>query len=153
MTYLVVNPQWEAPNRIAVEDKLPLIQGDPGYLSAQGFQVLQGWGAEARVIDPQSVNWGGLDKDYSPYRLRQRPGRWNALGRIKFMFPNRFSVYLHDTPQRELFRQTERGFSSGCIRVARPLELADTLLQEESVGRMAPACGGSWRVEGSARCR
>lgn len=131
LSYLVVNPWWEVPERIAVEDKLPLIQQDPDYLAAQGFVVLQGWGRRARVIQPESVNWRELGPRHFPYRLRQRPGPRNALGRIKFMFPNRFSVYLHDTPQRALFRETQRNFSSGCIRVARPWELAAALLRRE----------------------
>jgi murein L,D-transpeptidase YcbB/YkuD len=126
--YLVLNPYWEVPGRIAIQDKLPLIKRNPNYLAEQGFTVLQGWGTAERIIDPSTVNWTGLSQQNFPYRLRQSPGPLNALGRVKFMFPNRFSVYLHDTPARELFDRETRTFSSGCIRVEAPLELAETLL-------------------------
>ncbi|MFH2051546.1 MAG: L,D-transpeptidase family protein [bacterium] len=129
MTYLVLSPAWEVPPKLAVQDKLPLIQQDPEYLQKFGFQVLQGWGAEEKVIDPATVDWKGLSARRFPYRLRQAPGPLNALGRVKFMFPNKFNVYIHDTPSRELFRKSERTFSSGCIRVQRPEELAFHLLE------------------------
>jgi murein L,D-transpeptidase YcbB/YkuD len=126
--YLVLNPYWEVPNRIAIQDKLPLIKRNPNYLAEQSFTVLQGWGTAERIIDPATVNWASLSQQNFPYRLRQSPGPFNALGRVKFMFPNRFSVYLHDTPARELFDRETRTFSSGCIRLEAPLELAETVL-------------------------
>jgi len=132
MTYLVLSPAWEVPHMLAVQDKLPLIQQDSGYLEKLGFQVLQGWGAEEKVIDPGTVAWGDLSPRRFPYRLRQAPGPLNALGRVKFMFPNKFNVYIHDTPSRELFRKPERTFSSGCIRVQRPEELAFYLLKDRA---------------------
>jgi murein L,D-transpeptidase YcbB/YkuD len=128
MSHLVLNPSWNVPPRIAVEDKLPLIRNDPDYLQAHDFQLLEGWGANERKVDPRTVDWSKIQAGNFPYHLRQSPGRQNALGRVKFMFPNRFNVYLHDTPQRELFQRSKRSFSSGCIRVARPLELAAHIL-------------------------
>lgn len=128
MTYLVLNPSWEVPNNIAVRDKLPLIKADSTYLAGQGYSLLQGWGADERVVDPASVDWDSITARNFRYRLRQRPGELNALGRVKFMFPNVHSVYLHDTPSRELFAQASRTFSSGCIRLEQPLELAELLL-------------------------
>jgi murein L,D-transpeptidase YcbB/YkuD len=125
--YLVLNPYWEVPPTLAAQDKLPLIRRDPGYLAREHLRVLQGWGDKAREIDPASVDWRRV-RTPLPYRLRQDPGPWNALGRIKFMFPNGFDVYLHDTPSRELFAQAERSFSSGCIRLQQPLALAAWLL-------------------------
>jgi murein L,D-transpeptidase YcbB/YkuD len=125
--YLVLNPYWEVPPTLAGQDKLPLIRRDPGYLAREHMRVLQGWGDKAREIDPASVDWQRV-RTPLPYRLRQDPGPWNALGRIKFMFPNGFDVYLHDTPARELFAQAERSFSSGCIRLQQPLALATWLL-------------------------
>lgn len=128
MTYLVLNPSWEVPRNIAVRDKLPLIKADPAYLGRQGYALLQGWGADERVIDPASVDWDSITAGNFRFRLRQRPGELNALGRVKFMFPNTHAVYLHDTPSRELFAQASRSFSSGCIRLEQPLELAERLL-------------------------
>ncbi len=132
MSYLVLNPSWNVPMKLAVEDKLPEIRKDPGYLVAQGITVLSGWGADARVVDPGSVDWTSLGRGNFPYRLRQEPGPLNALGRIKFMFPNPFDVYLHDTPSRGLFSKTDRDFSSGCIRLEQPLQLALWVLAPDS---------------------
>jgi murein L,D-transpeptidase YcbB/YkuD len=132
MTYLVLNPSWTIPPRLAVEDKLPLIRKDPSYLQRQRISVFSGWGADATVVDPATVDWAALGAKGFPYRLRQEPGPLNALGRIKFMFPNQFDVYLHDTPQRELFGKAARDFSSGCIRLQRPLELAEWVLRPDA---------------------
>jgi L,D-transpeptidase YcbB len=130
ITYLVLNPYWEIPPSITVQDILPEIQRDPAYLEQLGIKVIQGWGAEARIVDPASINWQRLRPvaESFPYRLRQDPGPVNALGRIKFMFPNVHNVYLHDTPARALFNRVTRTFSSGCIRLEKPLELAALLL-------------------------
>ncbi|TVQ27810.1 MAG: peptidoglycan-binding protein [Wenzhouxiangella sp.] len=132
MTYLVLNPSWEVPHRLAVQDQLPRIRADKDYLERMGFAVLQGWGGEERRIDPASVDWQVLSARNFPYRLRQAPGAENALGRVKFMFPNRHNVYLHDTPARGLFARDERAFSSGCIRIEDPGRLTRWLLSERS---------------------
>jgi murein L,D-transpeptidase YcbB/YkuD len=95
------------------------------------MRLFNGWGADAKEIDPLSVDWSQVTARTFEYRLRQDPGPLNALGRVKFMFPNRFNVYLHDTPYRELFAQTERAFSSGCIRIEKPFELAEYLLSDD----------------------
>lgn len=129
MTYLVLNPSWEVPNSIAVRDILPEVRRDPDYLRRLGFRVLQGWGAEERELDLDTIDCDAVPADRFPYRFRQEPGPLNALGRVKFMFPNRYAVYLHDTPARDLFRRSDRAFSSGCIRVEHPLDLADLLLE------------------------
>ena len=129
MSYLVLNPSWEVPYKIASQDILPQVKKDPGIFAVKGFTLLGGWGADARVIDPAGVEWGRIPAGTFPYRLRQEPGPLNALGRIKFMFPNAFNVYLHDTPARELFARSERTFSSGCIRIEKPLDLAIWLLE------------------------
>jgi murein L,D-transpeptidase YcbB/YkuD len=130
LSYLVFNPYWHVPPRIATQDRLPEFRRDPSLVSRLGFEVLDGWGPDARTVDPSTIDWGRLSADNFPYRLRQRPGPANALGRVKFMFPNRHNVYLHDTPARSLFGRTERGFSSGCIRVERPVDLATYLLRD-----------------------
>lgn len=92
--------------------------------------VFQGWGANERRIDPESIAWRKVDGRAFPYHLVQRPGPLNALGQITFMLPNRFDVYLHDTPDKQLFERNERSFSSGCIRLQRPLDLAEWVLSE-----------------------
>ena len=129
ISYLVFSPYWHVPPNIAAQDKLPEFQRDPSLVSRLGFEVLDGWGADARTVDPSTIEWGRLSAANFPYRLRQRPGPANALGQVKFMFPNRHNVYLHDTPARSLFGRPERGFSSGCIRVEHPVGLAAFLLR------------------------
>ena len=128
MTYLVLNPSWEVPHSLAVQDQLPQIRRDPNYLSDMGFQVLRGWGAQEQRIDPATVDWQALGPRNFPYRLRQSPGPRNALGQAKFMFPNSHNVYLHDTPARGLFAREDRAASSGCIRVSDPVGLTEWLL-------------------------
>lgn len=132
MTYLVLNPSWEVPHRLAVQDQLPKIRADLSYLERMGFSLLQGWGAEERRVDPETVDWQTLSRRNFPFRLRQEPGPENALGQVKFMFPNRHSVYLHDTPARGLFAREERAFSSGCIRIEDPDRLIRWLLSERA---------------------
>jgi murein L,D-transpeptidase YcbB/YkuD len=124
MTYLEIHPYWHVPPNIAATDLLPKIRNAADFLAGEGFRVFDGWGASAREIDPATIDWATVDPARLPYKLRQDPGPKNALGRIKFMFPNRHNVYLHDTPARELFDRAVRVFSSGCIRVERPRDLA-----------------------------
>ncbi|MEJ2206100.1 MAG: L,D-transpeptidase family protein, partial [Gemmatimonadota bacterium] len=128
MTYLVFSPYWHVPPSIAAIDKLPVVREDPGYLRAQHMVVLDR--ATNEEVDPARVDWASITgRELNlRYRLRQDPGPWNALGGVKFMFPNRHNVYLHDTPSRELFNRTARSFSSGCIRVEDPLALAEYVL-------------------------
>lgn len=128
ITYLEFNPTWTVPKTIAVEDLLPKIRRNPRILEAQGIRVLARGADGTYAVDPSAVNWHAVGSDHFPYKLRQAPGPQNPLGRVKFMFPNAFAVYLHDTPKRELFARAERAFSSGCIRVEQPLELAEALL-------------------------
>ncbi len=131
ITYLVFSPYWHVPHGLAVQDQLPLQKQDPGYFRRVGMRVFRGWSADAPEVDPDSVDWSKVTARGFPYRLRQDPGPVNALGRVKFMFPNRFSVYLHDTPGRDLFARRGRSFSSGCIRVERAEELAAHLLRSD----------------------
>ena len=120
MTYVEINPYWNVPPSIARNELLPEIKADPGYLAANGFELLTGWDNGA-AIDPWTIDWSRIGPENFAWRLRQKPGASNALGRIKFMFPNRFNVYLHDTPARHLFDRAERSFSHGCIRVEQPV--------------------------------
>ncbi|MGD2187425.1 MAG: L,D-transpeptidase family protein [Desulfobacterales bacterium] len=132
ITYLVLNPYWAVPKTIAEKDILPKVKKDPAFLENQKFKIFQGWGADTQEIDPRTVDWQAVTAADLKLRFRQDPGPQNALGRVKFMFPNQFDVYLHDTPSRELFAKARRDFSSGCIRVEKPLELAEYLLRNES---------------------
>jgi murein L,D-transpeptidase YcbB/YkuD len=129
MTYLVLSPFWHVPPTIAAVDKLPEIKKDPAYIASQSMVLLDA--ATNQPVDESSVDWEAMTGSVfnQKYRLRQDPGPRNALGDVKFMFPNPHSVYLHDTPSRELFGRSERGFSSGCIRIERPMELAEYLLR------------------------
>ena len=129
MTYLVINPYWNIPQRLAVEDKLPLMKKDPDYLAEHRIRLLSGWGAGAEELDPSAIDWSQVTAETFTWRLRQDPGPWNLLGRLKFMLPNKFNVYLHDTPFRDAFEQPDRAVSSGCIRLEKPVDLAEYLLR------------------------
>jgi len=120
------------PRDIAVREVLPHIKRDSTYLERQKMHVFQGWDPEAPDIDPATVNWAEIDTTHFPFHLRQEPGPVNALGRIKFMFLNKYNVYLHDTPARPLFEEAQRDFSHGCIRIQQPIELAEYLLRRDS---------------------
>ena len=128
MAYLVMSPKWYVPRSIAVKDKLPQLKRNPYALARQNIRVYNNAGQQ---INPASVNWKAVGKDNFNYQFRQDAGPRNALGGIKFMFPNPYNVYLHDTPTRGLFSQSQRTFSSGCIRLSNPVELAEYLLKHD----------------------
>jgi len=132
ITYLELNPYWNIPQKIALNDILPCIKKDPCYLADHNIRVFKNWEENSRELNPESVHWAATTKKNFVYKLRQDPASSNALGRIKFVFPNEFSIYLHDTPARNLFNMTRRAFSSGCIRIEKPMELAAYLLQNNS---------------------
>lgn len=123
MKYLIVNPYWNVPASIQKDEVIPALMRDPGYLDRNGFEVVD---SRARVVDAGSVDWS---EDASSYAIRQRPGRSNALGKLKFMLPNDLNIYLHDTPADHLFSRNSRAFSHGCIRLEHPRELARHLMQ------------------------
>jgi murein L,D-transpeptidase YcbB/YkuD len=127
MKYLVFNPTWTVPPTILRKDIIPKLKQNPDYLTAKNMTLLEADGAQ---VDPKSVDWAKVSGRNFPYTVRQEPGPDNALGRVKFMFPNPHFVYLHDTPSKSLFDRAQRSFSSGCIRVERPLELAELLLND-----------------------
>ncbi len=128
MAYLVLSPKWYVPRSIAVKDKLPQLKRNPYALKGQRIRIYNSAGQE---IDPGSINWSGVSAGNFRYQLRQDAGPRNALGGIKFMFPNPYSIYLHDTPSRELFSRNQRTYSSGCIRISNPVELANYLLKHD----------------------
>jgi len=121
--FLVVNPYWNVPPSIALKEMLPLLQKNPYALQARGLQVVR----SGKVVDPATIDWSGGARSVA---IRQPPGERNALGHIKFMFPNEHAVYLHDTPSRGLFSRDVRAFSHGCVRVENPFALADALMGE-----------------------
>ena len=132
ITYLAINPTWTAPRSLATRDVLPQIQRDPNYVIERGFDVRDRNGND---VDPATIDWDSLNRNNFPYTLVQRPGPYNAMGQVKFMFPNSYSVYLHDTPSRYLFEREARAFSAGCIRTERPFELAELLLAPQGWDR------------------
>jgi L,D-transpeptidase YcbB len=149
MTYIEINPYWNVPPSIARNELLPQIKEDPGYLAANGFELLTDWNDGGPAIDPWLIDWSQIIPDHFPWRLRQRPGDGNALGRIKFMFPNPFNVYLHDTPARHLFDRPERSFSHGCIRVEQPESFGAVILDGQddwSLERIKAATGSGERM-------
>ena len=125
MKYIVFNPTWTVPYSIATKDILPQVKRDTDYLRSRNFIVKNRSG---NVVDIDSVDWDSLSRGNFPYTLVQQPGTSNALGEIKFMFPNEYAVYLHDTPSKGLFSRAERTFSSGCVRVENPFAFAEQLL-------------------------
>jgi len=128
ITYVVFNPTWTIPPGILVKDKLPVLRRNPGALKAMNIRVLDGSGRE---VNPYSVNWNQYGPSrLPPYQFVQDPGPNNALGLVKIMFPNPYLVYLHDSPAKSLFEQDQRTFSSGCIRVQQPFELAALVLND-----------------------
>ena len=129
--YMEVNPFWNIPHGISVEEILPKIRENPEYLANQKIRVFENWRENAPEIAPGTVDWNEVDDRGFSFKLRQDPGPLNPLGRVKFIFPNKFAVYLHDTPTRGLFQSTTRGFSHGCIRVEKPLNLAAALLRDD----------------------
>ena len=130
MTYMEFSPTWTVPPTIVKEDVIPNARRDPGYVEAKGLRIYDSWDERATPLDPKKIDWHGGMSRLMSYRYVQPPGANNALGRVKFMFPNPYSIYLHDTPERGGFGRASRAFSSGCIRVERPRDLALYLLRD-----------------------
>ncbi len=130
LQYIVLNPYWNVPRSIAVKEILPKVQADSDYLDEEHLQVLSGW-ENPTLLEPEDIDWSEVSPDNFRWRFRQQPGPWNSLGRIKFIFPNPFHVYIHDTPHKGLFERQERALSHGCIRVQDPVRLADFVLQDD----------------------
>ncbi len=128
MRYVVLRPYWDVPYSITKREMLPKIQADPNYLARQRLELVNGQGDNSPVVAPTPENLQLLAA--GKLRLRQQPGEDNALGLAKFMFPNSYNVYLHSTPAQQLFNETVRAFSHGCIRVADPLSLATLVLKD-----------------------
>ncbi len=143
--HLIVNPAWHVPQSIAKKEMLPAAQANPASLS--GYEVFANVGGTYRPVDPFMVDWYRVD--IRKIQIRQPPGERNALGSIKFMFPNSYDVYLHDTPSKSLFQRDYRAFSHGCVRVMDPMAFADALLSEDSsmnAAKLKKMIGGGERM-------
>ncbi|PRY10156.1 murein L,D-transpeptidase YcbB/YkuD [Pontibacter ummariensis] len=133
--YLMFSPYWNVPNSIVEEDIKPHLQRDLGWLERNNMEMVTTFGANADRVPVSRVNWNTMTAQNFEYRIRERPSANNALGRVKFMFPNEYAVYLHDTPADHLFSERDRDFSHGCVRVERPADLATYLLQDKGWSR------------------
>jgi murein L,D-transpeptidase YcbB/YkuD len=130
MEFIQFGPYWNVPRSIAVNEILPNARRDRGYLARNNYEILRSSGDGARVVNPRTLSNAALFS--SRYRVRQKPGPANALGRVKFMFPNDYAVYLHDTPSKSRFEQADRAVSHGCVRVADPEALAAFVLRDRT---------------------
>ncbi|MDN3610201.1 L,D-transpeptidase family protein [Vibrio ostreicida] len=132
MDSLILNPTWNVPWKIMVEDIIPKVKKDPQYLVRQRINIIPKWGSK-ELIDPQEIDWQNMRPSSFPYRMTQLAGDKNALGSYKFNTPNRRAIFLHDTPSKNLFEETTRAFSSGCVRVENAGELATRLLETQGL--------------------
>lgn len=127
MNIMVVNPRWNVPETIKKKDVIPGMKASPDYLQQKNLTMIRSW-RDRTEISPEMVEWSTVNPHTFPYEFMQRPGRGNALGNVKFLMPNDYSVYLHDTPTRSLFNKAKRNLSSGCVRVEKAAELAEYVL-------------------------
>lgn len=125
--YIDFNPYWHVPYSLATKDILPKLKRNPSYGKRKGIKIYR----KNRAINPRAVNWKNYSETNFPFSVRQEPGKNNALGTVKFIFPNKHAVYLHDTPAKNRFNQTSRFLSSGCVRVEQPQDLAMVLLKKQ----------------------
>jgi len=140
MTYVEFNPQWNVPQSIAVNEYLPKLLENPNYLKTRGYTLFENWNQGAKELDGRKVKWSKIDPDEPkkfPYRIVQGEGPKNALGQVKFLFPNDHAIYLHDTPAKKLFNSQNRAFSHGCIRVHNPLDFARKIFELD--GAISPS--------------
>jgi murein L,D-transpeptidase YcbB/YkuD len=129
LTYLEFNPTWTIPPSIASKEYLPRLRSNPGYLASRNYKLFSGWGGSSREMSGDYVDWNGIGAGtMRGLRIRQEPGPGNALGKVKFMMANNWSVYLHDTPSKSYFKRSARALSHGCVRLQDPIWLADYLL-------------------------
>lgn len=128
LQFVVFSPYWNIPRSILVNEILPKQRNNPGYLASQNMEVYTHTG---KVISANSIDWSQYWGSAFPYNIRQKPGGKNALGRVKFLFPNEHNIYLHDTPSKSLFAESKRAFSHGCIRIQEPVRLAKYLLKDD----------------------
>ncbi len=133
MKYIVMNPTWILPYSIATHETLPELKKDPRYLAAKHMEVID---KKGNILDPDKIDWSIYSAGNFPFIIRQKAGPWNALGEVKFIFPNKYFVYLHDTPSKGLFNEQDRAFSHGCIRTEDKWGLLMSLMDEPEVWNM-----------------
>jgi murein L,D-transpeptidase YcbB/YkuD len=126
--FVVFSPYWNIPPSILIKETLPAIKRNRRYISTHHLEVIN---SKGQKINPNAIKWNRYSKNF-PYSIRQKPGEDNALGLVKFLFPNNYNIYLHDTPNKSLFKETSRAFSHGCIRVEEPFKLAAYLLKNDT---------------------
>ena len=129
MTHMVVNPTWHVPKSITGKEYLPMLKEDPAFLANNGMWMVD---INGEAVNPVDVNLDEYDETSFPYSIKQKPSKSNALGLVKFMFPNKHNIYLHDTPSKNLFSREVRAFSHGCVRVQKPFEFAYKLLEKQT---------------------
>ncbi len=130
---IVLNPYWNLPTSIVQKEMIPKLLRNPNAMAKKGIEIRNGWGNNATKVKASSVDWAKYMYSKSvPYRFAQLPGPKNALGKLKFLFPNKFAVYMHDTPAKSLFNRNKRAFSHGCIRLQKPRELLKTFARFNS---------------------
>ena len=120
---MAMQPAWNVPSSIVKAEILPKMREDPHYLEAHHYEVVRQNSDE--VLNPSSIDWKDVDTTKLDFGIRQKPGEDNALGRVKFMFPNQFNIYMHDTPARSLFSKNARSLSHGCVRLEHPDQFAE----------------------------
>ena len=130
LKYVVFSPYWVIGGSILAKETLPAVKRSSSYLAKHNMEVVTNTNPP-KVLNPSSVNWSSYSASSFPYIIRQKPGPSNSLGYVKFLFPNSYSIYLHDTPSRNLFEKEGRTFSHGCIRIAEPAWLANYLLRDD----------------------
>ncbi len=124
---IVLNPYWNLPKSIVQKEMIPKLIRNPRAMEKKGIEIRAGWGEKAKKINPATIDWAQYRySEHLPFRFAQRPGPNNALGKLKFLFPNKYAVYMHDTPAKKLFHRDKRAFSHGCIRLQKPTELLKT---------------------------
>jgi len=123
---IVLNPYWRIPASIIRHEMIPKLQKDPGYTKKKKIEIHTGYSEHSPEVNPYSVNWHKYGKKLPPYKFMQSPGTFNALGKVKYLFPNKYAVYMHDTNQRYLFEKDVRALSHGCVRLHKPFELLET---------------------------
>ena len=124
---IVLNPHWNVPKSIIQKEMIPKLMKNPNAMARRGIEIHRGWGKDAVKVNGGSIDWSQYRYSKTmPFRFAQVPGYKNALGKVKFLFPNQFSVYMHDTPNKRLFNRNKRAFSHGCIRLHKPRELLKT---------------------------
>ena len=131
LSNVIINPYWYVPKKILLEDLIPKQLRNPRFFSANKIRIFTSTQADAKELEPATIDWSSLTPEHQPYIFRQDPGPYNSLGRIKFQLKDNYAIYLHDTSQRYLFDIASRAFSSGCVRLEEPRQLAHYLLSED----------------------